>query len=300
MARRAAGHTFWRVMEPSALKPNEEEPLAAREGVFGDCLCAVDGTRGSFAAVEQAAQLVGSGGQLTLLAVTGETGSGQYKTAAISPQRVDRVLGRAAELAQSAGALTARIVDAEHPPAEAILREAAGHELLAMGAPAASPLGALFVGSVAAATLGSASTPMLAARPHRGAEPAPRVIVVASDGSQSSAHVVALAGRLARAQGARIVLVHAIGEESHAHPHRIEQQARELDLAAAGASELRVLVGHPLQAIVETAASSDASLVLVGTRRLPGSSSLGSVSQHVVHAAPCSVLLVPPEPTDEP
>jgi nucleotide-binding universal stress UspA family protein len=287
-------------MEPSTLKPTGDEPTDARAPIFHDCLCAVDGTRGSLAAVEQAAELVGGGGQLTLLAVTGETGSGQYKTAAISPQRVDRVLGRAADIAQAAGVRTARVVDAEHTPAEAILLEAARHELLAMGAPAASPLGALFVGSVAAATLGSVGTPMLAARPHRGPERLPRAFVVASDGSQSSAHVIALAGRLASAHAARIVLVHAVGEESHAHPHRIEQQARELELAAPGACELRVLVGRPLEAILETAVGSDASLLLMGTRRLPGSSSLGSVSQHVVHASPCSVLLVPPDPTDEP
>jgi nucleotide-binding universal stress UspA family protein len=279
----------------ASLKATEAAVASPRDAVFGDCLCAVDGTRGSFAAVEQAAGLVGAGGQLTLLAVTAVTGAGRYRTAAISPQRVDRVLGRAAEIAQAAGVRTARIVDADGPPAEAILREAARHELLAMGAPAASPLGALLVGSVAAEALGSVSTPILAARTQMGHAPTPGVIVVASDGSESSAHVAELAGRLAREQGSRIVLVHAVGVESHAHPHRIEQQARELELAVDGASELRVLARHPLEAIVETAAGTGASLVLVGTRRLAGVHALGSVSQHVVRSAPCSVLLVPPE-----
>jgi nucleotide-binding universal stress UspA family protein len=286
-------------MELSALKGTEAAAASSRDTVFGDCLCAVDGTRGSLAAVEQAAGLVGTGGKLTLLAVTAVTGAGQYKTAAISPQRVDRVLARAAEIAQAAGVRTARIVDADGPPAEAILREAARHELLAMGAPTASPLGALLVGSVASAALGSLRTPMLAARTQRGHAPTPGVIIVASDGSEDSGHVVELAGRLARKQGSRIVLVHAVGVESNAHPHRIEQQAHELELAVEGASELLVLARRPLEAIVETAASTGASLVLVGTRRLVGVHALGSVSQHVMRSAPCSVLLVPPEPADE-
>jgi nucleotide-binding universal stress UspA family protein len=286
-------------MESSAPESTGAGPELIASPVFADALCAVDGTRGSLAAVEQAAGLVGAGGRLTLLAVTAVAGAGRYKTAAISPQRVDRVLGRAAEIAQAAGARTARIVDAEGPPAEAILREAARHELLAMGAPTASPLGALLVGSVATAALGSLRTPMLAARTQKGHAPTPGVIVVASDGSADSGHVVELAGRLAREQGSRIVLVHAVGVESHTHPHRIEQQAHELELAVEGASELQVLASRPLEAIVETAASTGASLVLVGTRRLVGVHALGSVSQHVMRSAPCSVLLVPPEPAGE-
>jgi nucleotide-binding universal stress UspA family protein len=47
--------------------------------------------------------------------------------------------------------------------------------------------------------------------------------------------------------------------------------------------------------IVGVADSMGASLVVMGSRRLDGLRSMGSVSRRVVHEAPCSVLLVPPE-----
>jgi nucleotide-binding universal stress UspA family protein len=47
--------------------------------------------------------------------------------------------------------------------------------------------------------------------------------------------------------------------------------------------------------IVETAAREDASLVVIGSRRLEGVRALGSVSERVVHDAPCSVLVMRPE-----
>ena len=47
--------------------------------------------------------------------------------------------------------------------------------------------------------------------------------------------------------------------------------------------------------IVETAAREDASLVVIGSRRVGGVRALGSVSERVVHEAPCSVLVVRPE-----
>jgi len=268
--------------------------LTGSEPVFRDVLCAVDGTRGSFAAVEQAAALVGEGGRLTLLAVTSVSGAGHYRTAAISPQRVERVLGRAAELARALGVQTARMIDPAGPAAEVILAAAAVHELLALGAPSASPLGGLLIGGVASSALTSFSKPLLAARPLRSREDFGRCLLVSSDGGPGSDAVVELGCRLAAARGARVVLVHTVGSEAQARPHQIEHQAHDLELSAPGGCEVRVLTCGPREAIVETAASVGASLIVMGSRRLAGLRALGSVSQHVVRAAPCSVLLVPP------
>ena len=65
---------------------------AAPDGLFVDALCGVDGTRRSFAAVEQAADLAGPDGRLTLLAVTAVTGAGVNRRAAISPARAEQLL----------------------------------------------------------------------------------------------------------------------------------------------------------------------------------------------------------------
>src|SRR5471032_3028294 len=92
--------------------------------VFTNILCAVDGTRASTAAVRMAVCLAGPTGRLTLLAVTAQSGSGRYATAAISPGRVTQVLNRAKRLAEVAGVATATIADPGGPPVKIILERA--------------------------------------------------------------------------------------------------------------------------------------------------------------------------------
>jgi nucleotide-binding universal stress UspA family protein len=176
-----------------------------------------------------------------------------------------------------------------------ILERASQYDLLAIGAPATSWLGGALIGGVGATALGSFTTPLLAARAVRGARHFARRVLVASDGSHDSDHVVALAGRLARSQDAKLTLLHVVGIEGRARPRRIHEQARTLELAFEGQSELRIEAGRARGVIVETARSARASLVVMGSRRLEGLRALGSVSRRVVHDAHCSVLLVPPE-----
>ena len=47
--------------------------------------------------------------------------------------------------------------------------------------------------------------------------------------------------------------------------------------------------------IKSAAAKGEASLIVMGSRRLDGLRAMGSVSRRVVHQAKSSVLLVPPE-----
>src|SRR5207244_12901392 len=62
--------------------------------------------------------------------------------------------------------------------------------------------------------------------------------------------------------------------------------------------ERSVIEDSPARALRE--AAQDADLVVVGTRGLGGVSGLllGSVSQQVVHHAPCPVVVVPPAKAD--
>jgi len=269
---------------------------ASREGAsFADVLCAVDDTPESLAAVEQAAGFAGTNGHLTLLAVTSFRSAGAHRPPAIGPTQAKRTLDRAARIADGAGVPSTVEVDPASPPAQVILDWAAGRDLLAMGAPATSWFGGMFTGGVAVAAEGSFTMPLLLARSLPSEQHSGGCVLVASDGLDGSDELVALAGRLTRAHGAKLILLHAIGHESGARSDRIQEQARRLQLAGNAASEVRLQAGSARTLIVETATAVGASLVVMGSRRLTGLRAIGSVSRRVVHQGHCSVLLMPPE-----
>jgi nucleotide-binding universal stress UspA family protein len=282
--------------EARATQAQEARTDVGAQRVFADILCAVDGTHRSYEAVRQAAALAGPGGALTLLAVTAEEGEGQYQRAAISPQRAERLLERAAGLAQHARVPCTTTVDPGGPPAQVVLDRAAAHDLLALGAPESSLLGGLLIDGVAHSAARSPTAPLLAARelPEQAERFGAR-IVVASDGLDGSDELVALAGRLAHEQGAEVTLLHAVGAESRARPHRISEQARKLDATLQAASTVCVQAGDAAEAILASAGDAAASLIVMGSRGRRGLKAIGSVSRRVLHDAHCSVLLVPPE-----
>jgi len=282
--------------ETQAPPPQDEGTSSESERVFAETLCAVDGTRRSFAAVEQAAVLAGSHGHLTLLAVTAVTGSGAYQSAAIGPARAEGILNHAAQLATRAGVPSTVVIDPAKPPASVILDRARGHDLLALGAPVTSRLGGMLIGGVAVEAVKLSTIPLLAARLVAAGEHGfAQRILLASDGLDGSDELVELVGRLAKAQNASVVLLHATDGESRAQQERLDQQARQLEAALGGVIDVRVPPGDAADAIVEAAKETAVSLVAMGTHRRGGLKGIGSVSRHVVHEAHCSVLLVPPE-----
>ncbi|HXR28397.1 MAG TPA: universal stress protein [Solirubrobacteraceae bacterium] len=271
----------------------EEAPASEKE--FGDALCAVDGTEESLAAVEHAAALAGPGGHVTLLVVTSYRTEGERRSPAIGPISAKAMLDRAVAIAKRAGVSVSVEVDPASPPARVVLDWAYGRSLLALGAPATSWFGGMFFGGVAVEAEGALGTPLLVARARPGAGRFSDPIVVASDGLEGSDELVELGGRLARAQDASAVLVHALGAESQAHPHRVSQQAHRLQSVTGGRCELVVEPGSARNVIVDAARAANASLVVMSSRRLHGLGVIGSVSRRVVHQGHCSVLLVPPE-----
>lgn len=263
--------------------------------LFADVLCAVDGTRGSLTAVRQAVALAGAHGCVTLLAVSATTGPGRYRRSAIDPVRVRRVLDVAGRLAREARVRCARVAESAGHPSEVILRHARDHELLAMGAPTMSWLGGLFTGGVAESVLRSFTTPLLLARPAPEEQPFGRRILVASDAGNGSDRLVEMGASLALQLGGGVMLVHAVGVESKARPHAIERQVHALEATLADACEVHVQPGSPHAAIREIAANGQASLIVMGSRRLDGLRAIGSVSERVIRDASCSVLVLPPE-----
>lgn len=267
---------------------------AGGERPFTSILCAVDGTHRSYSAVEQAAILAGSSGHLTILAVTALSGTGAYKTAAIGSERAERILDRAAHLAERAGVECTKEIDPAGPPADVILQRAEGHELLAIGAPGTSWFGGRVVDGVGGALLGLGPPLLLARSTPGGEERFAQRITVASDGLEGSDELVELAIRLARGRHASLAIVHAEGSEDRAHPLRVGEQGARIQDELPGSPDARIDIGSPVDAVVEGAAATDSSLIMIGSRRAKGLAAIGSVSRRVLHDAHCSVLLVPP------
>ena len=133
------------------------------------------------------------------------------------------------------------------------------------------------------------------------------VAVVGVDGSPGS--IAALDIACAMASGRRSAVVHAV------HAHRLDGTALYLDwsgdilderrkldelcLPRAHSGQVRVVrhvvLNRPEAAILELARDVKADVVVIGTRRRGGLERLllGSLTDHVVHAAPCPVLVVP-------
>jgi nucleotide-binding universal stress UspA family protein len=151
-------------------------------------------------------------------------------------------------------------------------------------------------------------------------------ILVAIDGSDSSHDVFKTALDLAKADKANLVLLHVLSFEEQSNltlPMPIgmdympvadsetlkiyqerwqtyEQQ--NLDLlksladratAAGVTTEVRQISGGPGRKICEFAESADVDLIVMGRRGISGVNEflVGSVSNYVLHRAPCSVLI---------
>jgi nucleotide-binding universal stress UspA family protein len=184
-----------------------------------------------------------------------------------------------------------------------ILDWSARYDLLALGAPESSWPGTWLSVGVGNKAIEGFTTPLLVARPLAAERRFTDRIVVASDGLEASQAVVDLAARLAHDNGSNVTLVHALGRESplkhgrsRGQEHALEEQGETLTRTlASGTSEVLVESGRAADVIKSAAAAADASLVVMGSRRLDGLRAMGSVSRRVVHQARCSVLLFPPE-----
>lgn len=135
------------------------------------------------------------------------------------------------------------------------------------------------------------------------------VVVTGVDGSDTAARASGTAARVATALGAKLVVVTAVekaeteqvgapGDEhtlsSGELAEKIADQAvRELktefpDLAIEG----RAAQGKPADALVDVAEELDASLIVVGNKRVQGVARvLGSIATDVAHKAPCDVYI---------
>lgn len=119
-----------------------------------------------------------------------------------------------------------------------------------------------------------------------------RTILVGTDGSATANEAVLAAFGVAAPLGAHVHLVTVNDDEAAARAALATAEALVANLGVAHTAH--VASGHPGRAIIETAASVGADLVVVGDQGMHGVNRLlsGSVPNFVAHNAPCSVLLV--------
>lgn len=133
-------------------------------------------------------------------------------------------------------------------------------------------------------------------------------ILVATDSSEPSKRAVEFAAGLAEDNGSEIIVLHAVPrivsrygasylEEPDSATELVDETVRDLKdrgLNARG-EVVRVLEGHMPRGIVESAASADADVIVMGTRGRSdfGGLFLGSVTHRVLHLSEKPVIVVP-------
>src|SRR4051812_3847853 len=142
------------------------------------------------------------------------------------------------------------------------------------------------------------------------------VIVIGTDGSDTAREAVRQASELAKAVGARILLVSAyepvlesrLRQERTDVPEDVswmvnprEDVQSVLDaeaerVTAAGIDDVETFAreGDPADAILDVAEEKGADLIIVGNKGMTGARRflLGSVPNKVSHHAPCNVMIV--------
>lgn len=133
----------------------------------------------------------------------------------------------------------------------------------------------------------------------------------ATDGSEEADRALTLAKSLASEAGATLTIAHVVqkiatsGDNAlawYADEELVEEKVRRVasELSEGGLDVTLKVVKHvgpqPAQTIADLAREADADLIVVGTKghsTIPGLI-LGSVTQRLLHVAPCPLLVVPP------
>ncbi|MFC0037174.1 universal stress protein [Actinomadura rayongensis] len=197
------------------------------------------------------------------------------------------------------------------PAAQILLRAAAGADLLVVGSRGHGGFAGLLLGAVPAQVAGHASCPVVVVRADSPAGDG--TVVVGVDGSASSVEALAAAFAVADARGAPLLalLARPAAEASGTFGPPVdadgiaglaaERLARLLDPWRAEypnvAVQSEVVTGAPRDVLL--AAAKDAGLIVVGSRGTGGFRGLllGSVSEALLHHAPCPVAVAPARDT---
>jgi nucleotide-binding universal stress UspA family protein len=264
-------------------------------------LAGTDGSERSMEAIRQAAKIAAAvGADLILIHVID---SGRTYDADVDIEReAEGTLDAARAVARSLDVVPdARIVSGDPSVALIEFSEANGVDIVCVGPDAGLLGGAIRIGRVAIHILREARCSVLVAR--RTGPDFPYRIGCAVDGSEASVETALAAATLAAATGAELRLLHVVpvfrGQNTEwtlgpdeASPPELEPSV--LAASALGVTPIREMaMGRPERALVAAAEREETDLMVVGHRGLRGvRRMLGSVSEHVAHHAPCSVMVV--------
>lgn len=263
---------------------------APLETAFSSVLCGINGSRFDAEVVRQAAALAGRRGRLTLLSVTWEAGTGATAVAVLSRRRAEESVRRAAATARELGVEARSEIRTAPAPAELLVEKSAAHDLLVIGPSGAGRAQGIAVGRTASVVLHTARCPVLIARRPPSDNDFPRTILLAVDGSAPAGRAAQVAARIARIHGSAVAIA---GPSGHDAVDR-EMLARQSALIRGATGVDPVLLdehGPPARAVVTAAPTWEASLIVIGSRRLRGLGAFRSVSERVAHQAACSVLV---------
>lgn len=268
----------------------DESGRRYRTATFGRIVCGVNASRTDAETVAQAVALSGSEGALELVCVVDSRGYGPNEQANISPARAETALGHVRKQAKELGVLPRTHIEHSTAAWKALAACAAGSDLLVLGTHGGSRKGGVMLGSVATEAVHRAELPVLVARPSPG-QPFPSDIVLATDGSPDSHRAAELAATIARVHGSRVTIFTAEHDEPPDRRHEIAQQASQIALATGNEPVMVTDRGPARTAIVEYALREKPSLVVVGSSGKLGLKAVRSVSEHITHHVPCSVLV---------
>ena len=218
-----------------------------------------------------------------------------------------RVLTR---VAQDRGARPRPLLLRGAPP-EAIRRAASAHrvDLLVLGTHGRTGLARFFIGSLAARIIATSACPVLTVRRTRGSARARRILF-ATDFSDASRAAWKLALELAKANRARLRILHVVAPlalaqglrwayaEAEAEARRDArkrlQALRESARKAGARAEVLLVRAVAHEGIVRAARSMKGVWIVLGTHGRTGAAAafVGSVASRVAATAPCPVLTV--------
>lgn len=282
-----------------------------REQPITGLLVGYDGSEGSTRALDWAAEDARRRGlPLTMLHSWDPHAAGLAPMPAVDPRAsAQEILNAGVEHAREvASDLKPRAVLARAPAAARLIEASESADLIVLGSRGTGGFAGLTLGSVSAQVAAHASCPVVIVRgdgphPERG----PGDVVVGMDGSAASQAALATAFAEADAHGLSLRAVIAwdpipagelppladeAGMRAAAEARLVELMIPLRERHPGVRAETEIVTGVPRQVLLD--AAGEARLVVVGSRGLGGFRGLllGSVSQALIHHAPCPVAVV--------
>ncbi|HEX6025176.1 MAG TPA: universal stress protein [Solirubrobacter sp.] len=271
------------MLEPS---PSPHRPRISTRPPFPRILCALDEGAGTDEAIEQAIAVAGPDARIVFAA--NWYGRGSAERAAEADAHARAAVEAAVERAEAAG-VEAR-AELFHGPrlVDALLRAAASHDLVVVGAHSHARITGIVLGELATQLVHTSPIPVLVAR-----EPQLATGLVAATRAWPRDRIaLTKATHIAARLGAELTVVHVHEPDDFKRQPELDAELANVRALLGRQIDHYLATGPAARAIVDVAEGDGAGLVVVGSDQRRGLSALASVSERVAHLAPCSVLVM--------